>query len=136
MRTFVCHKRVKAAQILETTLPNDFVGGMNVSLNDGQVVTLLNAMIARYIPAAGDYLIEYEDGYRSISPKEAFEAGYSELGTVAAVLSAAEALATAGEALGDNPTRATRAEMQHVNEIGRRFEVLDTAMSLTFGDRE
>lgn len=30
----------------------------------------------RYAPAAGDYLVIYDDGYISVSPKAAFEAGY------------------------------------------------------------
>lgn len=34
------------------------------------------ALFARYSPVAGDYLVRYEDGYLSISPKKAFEDGY------------------------------------------------------------
>ena len=30
-----------------------------------------------YQPKEGDYLVEYEDGYRSVSPKKAFEDGYT-----------------------------------------------------------
>ena len=33
-------------------------------------------MTARYLPEPGDWWMVYEDGYQSISPKHAFEAGY------------------------------------------------------------
>jgi hypothetical protein len=33
-------------------------------------------MFARYMPKVGDYLVAYDDGYLSISPKQPFEAGY------------------------------------------------------------
>lgn len=37
-------------------------------------------MFSRYKPKTGDYLVEYEgDGYRSFSPKEAFEGGYTRI---------------------------------------------------------
>lgn len=33
-------------------------------------------VVARYMPVAGDFLVQYEDGYRSISPRKAFLEGY------------------------------------------------------------
>lgn len=83
MRSFQCHKRVKAAQIIGI-LPDMDAGTMTITCDDGLelVETLGKGIIARYEPLPGDYLVEYEDGYRSISPKKAFEDGYTEFGSV------------------------------------------------------
>lgn len=80
-KDYVSHKRVKAVQI---------VGVWHPQFNPKRVDALFfdlcdpvffgpydQAMFARYVPVAGDYLVEYEDGYRSISPKKAFEDGYT-----------------------------------------------------------
>ena len=40
-------------------------------------VVLEPAMYARYIPQIGDFLVRYDDHYQSISPKKAFEEGYT-----------------------------------------------------------
>jgi hypothetical protein len=34
-------------------------------------------IFSRYIPVSGDYFVVYDDGYESISPKKAFEEGYT-----------------------------------------------------------
>ena len=34
----------------------------------------------RYTPVHGDYLVTYDDGYESISPRKAFEEGYARIG--------------------------------------------------------
>ena len=34
-------------------------------------------MFSRYIPVPGDYYVVYDDGYKSFSPRKAFEEGYS-----------------------------------------------------------
>lgn len=34
-------------------------------------------VVSRYIPMPGDYFVVYEGGYESISPKAAFEDGYT-----------------------------------------------------------
>lgn len=40
-------------------------------------VTVPPGCFIRYTPVKGDYLVIYDDGYTSVSPKAAFEAGYS-----------------------------------------------------------
>ena len=42
-------------------------------------VALSLAFIERHKPEAGGYLVEYEDGYKSYSPDQAFERGYTRL---------------------------------------------------------
>jgi hypothetical protein len=76
MKTYQCHKRVKAAQIQEV-LPVDESKHVTLILDDGEKFHADGPMYMRYFPVVGDYLVEYEDGYRSISPQKAFEDGYT-----------------------------------------------------------
>lgn len=71
--TYVSHKRVKALEIATAdrlTCRITFIG----SAYPG--ITLPADMWARYQPAQGDYLILYEDGYLSFSPRQQFLDGY------------------------------------------------------------
>ena len=80
MKEYQSHKKVKAAQI---TAVNDSdpsgvaAPGVDVVLDDGDTAHLTHDMIVRHKPQIGDYLVEYDGGYRSISPKAAFEDGYT-----------------------------------------------------------
>lgn len=79
---YISHKRVRALEI-------KVVG--NYSMNaEGALVREIDFMLpafgpilcpevmfARYVPLPGDFLVEYEDGYRSFSPRKAFVEGYS-----------------------------------------------------------
>lgn len=106
MQLFQCIKRVKAARIEAVTRidpinPSDAHGPYDVMLEggDGNPLRLPTDMCIRYAPQAGDYLVEYDDGYRSISPKAAFEAGYipivdSDAPTYQELMAGADALAT------------------------------------------
>lgn len=74
MREYQSHKKVKAAQI--KSVGEREASGVDVVLEDDTTARLTVEMVARYYPVAGDYLVEYEDNYRSISPQKAFEDGY------------------------------------------------------------
>ena len=79
MKDYVSHKRVRAAQIVRVVL-DPTSGAISIATDNPNVFDEMpNAMVARYTPVVGDYLVEYEDGYRSISPKKAFEDGYAEV---------------------------------------------------------
>lgn len=67
-----CHKVVSAASIMDYQ-------ANTIMLETGDVVTAANGMFARYTPQPGDYYVVYEDGYASISPKKAFEDGYTRM---------------------------------------------------------
>jgi hypothetical protein len=69
---FQSHKTVHAGRIL------DIVGDdLTLEGADGTVmVTAAPNMFSRYRPVEGDYYVVYDDGYASISPRQAFEAGY------------------------------------------------------------
>ncbi len=74
------HKVVQAGRIDAVTRP-DASGGVVVFIEDRDgtliAVDLTPLMVARHMPLAGDYLVVYADGYRSISPAKAFEDGYT-----------------------------------------------------------
>jgi hypothetical protein len=75
MREYVCHKRVKAARVVGPIGPE--VDGMcDVPCEDGTRVADA-AVFARGVAQPGDYLVQYEDGYVSWSPRKAFEDGYT-----------------------------------------------------------
>ena len=76
MPRYQSHKKVWALQIIEAIrIP----GGVQLSFKDrryaGRVIS--EDVVSRYFPQPGDYLVQYEDGYLSISPQKAFEEGYS-----------------------------------------------------------
>lgn len=77
MKAYQCHKRVKAAQINDCHPQAD--GSYKLGLDTGEEVLQESP---RYRPVIGDYLVEYEDGYRSVSPRKAFEDGYSPIDAI------------------------------------------------------
>lgn len=79
-----CHKEVWALQIaaIQTIYVND------LPTRRRAIVPVLAAYapievdsdwFAKHEPQAGGYLVVYEDGYRSYSPREAFEGGYTRI---------------------------------------------------------
>lgn len=80
-----CHKIVNAGEI-------GFVGAEEY--RDGllgRAITVLQAdatpaekfcghkMFSRYTPTPGDFFVVYDDGYESISPRQAFLDGYAKI---------------------------------------------------------
>ena len=68
------HKEVWAGAI-------EGVDGDNISVRCSPtlliVVKAAPGMFVRYTPVIGDYYVVYADGYAAISPKAAFEEGYT-----------------------------------------------------------
>lgn len=82
MKFYQSHKRVRAAQItaIEEPYVDDRVSdSVRLFFDDGRSETFRrdDKLFARYMPVVGDYLVQYEDSYRSFSPKKAFEEGYT-----------------------------------------------------------
>lgn len=71
------HKTVKALEIESIDKPNS-AGGCRL-VAGGWDFDLASAMFSRYTPVVGDYLVEYEDGYQSFSPRAAFLGGYTKI---------------------------------------------------------
>ena len=84
MAEYQCHKIVNAAVIKEVT--GAYQKGADLALVIGLPGTDIEMpylavadMVARYEPKAGDYVVLYENGYVSISPKQQFDEGYTQI---------------------------------------------------------
>jgi len=80
--------RVKAARIVgvtDITKREEKCGQSSpdllLQLEDGRSFQADSAMTARYVPEPGDYLVEQEDGYVYLNPREVFERKYQPLGS-------------------------------------------------------
>jgi hypothetical protein len=86
MPQYQCHKLVHALQIKSAfrypSNPGDESGSVTLNFCDQRYspMDLSIDLVARYWPKEGDYLVVYHDGYKSISPKQAFEEGYTPYG--------------------------------------------------------
>lgn len=87
MPRYKCHKTVWALQIQSVSIPDlpdhhEWDGKQKkLTFMDRLYAPLLvdSTMFSRYSPKPGDYLVVYSDGYKSFSPKQAFEEGYSKI---------------------------------------------------------
>ena len=78
MPRYKCHKEVQALKIGEGLKIHPDGSATLPILDSGfEPVTVEKEVVSRYLPMPGDYLVIYEDGYRSISPAKAFEDGYT-----------------------------------------------------------
>lgn len=73
------HKIVKAGKIL--AFPPSFSGPVTVEDVNGAPckVDCAPSVFARGRPNLGDYIVIYDDGYKSWSPAKAFEEGYTQV---------------------------------------------------------
>ena len=81
MKTYICHKEVKAAKI---TAIVPLQGGNSdefaIELESEKVGLHVHAIwMEKHEPKVGGYYVEYKDGYASYSPAKAFEEGYTEV---------------------------------------------------------
>ncbi len=72
------HKIVKAAPIVSIG-PKTSEGTQAVLILEDNEPFVPNVAEMADKANVGDYAVEYEDGYRSVSPAAAFEAGYTEI---------------------------------------------------------
>lgn len=70
---------VRAEQITSISEPAED-GSLLVIVGDRPEVVSA-AMLARYIPVPGDYIVTQDDGYQYINPREVFERKYSPIGS-------------------------------------------------------
>ena len=76
MKTYKCHKQVKAFKISDIKLIEDSIYNL-VGSND--IVMVREDFMQKFKPEVGGYYVLYNDGYQSYSPAEPFEEGYTEL---------------------------------------------------------
>lgn len=89
MPRYQSHKKVWALKIARVSLDQD-AAQVEGRYTDGSAVIVpaevpyapfvVNAeYVRKHNPQAGGYFVQYEDGYTSFSPAEAFESGYTRL---------------------------------------------------------
>ena len=77
MPRYKSHKKVWALKIRAIDIKDD---GSAVIVPDEQGYAFVEvdaAYVKKHAPKAGGYYVVYQDGYKSWSPAEAFEEGYS-----------------------------------------------------------
>lgn len=74
-----CHKEVSALTISKVFQSSGLGATVWFEETPGNGMYLPPEMFARYSPVPGDYLMFYDDGYKSFSPKKAFEEGYTRI---------------------------------------------------------
>ena len=76
LRPYTSHKKVRAAEITSVGEIVDGARTCAITLASTLTIDVEAKVFARYVPVPGDYLVIYEDGYKSISPRKAFLEGY------------------------------------------------------------
>ena len=81
MKTYICHKTVKAAKIVAIHKLDGINADMVAIEVEGSDGVHVDAKWMALHPKCevGGWLVEYEDGYLSWSPAKAFEDGYTEV---------------------------------------------------------
>lgn len=85
MPEYACHKRVWALKIKDVQMsPPDVVfpgGSWELEVEDEgfSPIRVSYDFYVKHAPSAGGYYVVYKDGYKSFSPADAFEGGYTRL---------------------------------------------------------
>lgn len=81
MPKYKCHKEVWALKIkdLEQELESSGLVILTPVEEGYTPFKLTNDYVDKYRPVVGGYYVVYEDGYKSFSPAEPFEAGYTKI---------------------------------------------------------
>ena len=76
------HKIVHAGKVFQLQEQDAGEGVLMIEDVNGEpcLVEVPNNFFARGTPSPGDYVVIYEDGYKSWSPAKAFEEGYTRIG--------------------------------------------------------
>ncbi len=79
MPRYRCHKEVHALKIAFAAWQPDGTAKVTFYGPGYAPIILAAEVVSRLFPQAGDYLVVYRDGYRSISPGKEFEDGYTRI---------------------------------------------------------
>lgn len=76
---YLCHKEVHALKIKDVVLMVGEGNGARLTPADDLYVPFVvtEEYVQKHQPVAGGYYVVYKDGYKSFSPAEAFEDGYT-----------------------------------------------------------
>ncbi|MGF6343100.1 hypothetical protein ABIE10_002452 [Citrobacter sp. 506] len=79
MPQYQCHKKVWALKIKHVHVNPDGTGIITPEENGFGNFDVEVDYINKHCPVAGGYYVQYEVGYESYSPAEAFESGYARI---------------------------------------------------------
>ena len=80
MPKYTCHKQVWALKISNVNIyDSDGSGAISFEDSGYAPIDLPGEYFRKHEPEAGGYYVVYSDGYKSFSPAEAFEEGYTKL---------------------------------------------------------
>jgi hypothetical protein len=76
---YKCHKQVWALKIRHIVAMSD--GAAEITPDDDRYAgfPVPKEYVDKHHPVPGGYYVVYQDGYKSFSPAEAFEAGYTRI---------------------------------------------------------
>jgi hypothetical protein len=74
---YKCHKIVQAARITRIDRRGTPEVKVLILGEAGQELVINDEFANKHHPKVGKYLVVYEDGHKSITPAEVFEAGYA-----------------------------------------------------------
>jgi hypothetical protein len=77
MPRYKCHKEVWALKIAGIKHRNDHGADIVPENENYAEITVDGDYVAKHKPHVGGYYVVYKDGYKSFSPAEAFESGYT-----------------------------------------------------------
>ena len=80
MPVYVCHKEVHALKIAKVRLhgcKGPRAGALIPEDNRYGLIEVSEEYMNKHAPEAGGYYVVYKDGYKSFSPAQAFEEGYT-----------------------------------------------------------
>lgn len=86
MPRYKCHKEVwalKIGEVIDPTQPgNESDGSRLLSFTEAGFATMRvdREYVRKHNPQIGGYYVVYQDGYKSFSPADAFEDGYTRIG--------------------------------------------------------
>lgn len=80
MPKYKCHKEVWALKIGEITI-HPTAGNATIIPEESEFAEfdVDSEYVSKHKPQVGGYYVVYEDGYKSFSPAEAFESGYTKI---------------------------------------------------------
>lgn len=81
MPRYRCHKVVHALKIRAITSAGLTTPGVTIHPEEQGFAPFIvdQQFVVKHAPKVGGYYVVYEDGYKSWSPAEAFEAGYTRI---------------------------------------------------------
>ena len=81
MPKYKCYKEVHALKIAGISLPQNENGDSQLSFADEGFAPILMSRdwMDKHNPEVGGYYVVYKDGYKSFSPAQAFEEGYTKI---------------------------------------------------------